>query len=252
MTHPSMLYIARVGNGAADTAASMALLRAVEEGSQPETFRLHRATRVVAFGGQDVVAPGYRDAVEAVRAAGFLPVERLAGGRAAVFHEGTVAFSWATPTDQPRRDITARFQWISHLLAEALNRLGARVRVGEVPGEYCPGAFSLNIDGRYKVMGVGQRLVRGAAHVGGVIVVSGAGAIRDVLVPVYEHLGIDWRPETTGSLDMAVPDVTVADVVETVAAVLFEERESIDIGELPPEIVAAGTEGAARFLPGGR
>ena len=40
---------------------------------------------------------GFEAAVEAARAAGFEPVVRLAGGRAAVFHEGTLALAWATP-----------------------------------------------------------------------------------------------------------------------------------------------------------
>ena len=38
-------------------------------------------------------------------------------------------------------------------------------------------------------MGVGQRLVRGAAHVGGVVVVDQGDRIRDVLLPVYDALG---------------------------------------------------------------
>ena len=50
-------------------------------------------------------------------------------------------------------------------------------------------------------MGVGQRLIRGAAHVGGVVVVSGGERIWDVLVPVYDALDVQWRPDTVGSVE---------------------------------------------------
>ena len=54
----------------------------------------------------------------------------------------------------------------------ALCSLGVDARIGEVAGEYCPGKYSVNARGATKIMGVGQRLARHAAHVGGVIVVN--------------------------------------------------------------------------------
>ena len=74
---------------ALDTAVSRALLERVAAGELPETLRLARPGPMVAFGKLDVVGPGYREAVAAARAGGFEAIERLAGGRAAVFHEGT-------------------------------------------------------------------------------------------------------------------------------------------------------------------
>jgi hypothetical protein len=38
-------------------------------------------------------------------------------------------------------------------------------------------------------------------------VVAGAERVRNVLVPVYDALGLDWRPETTGSLVDEVPGI---------------------------------------------
>ena len=95
---------------------------------------------------------------------------------------------------------------------EALRSLGVDARVGEVPGEYCPGAFSINARGREKVVGVGQRLIRGAAHVGGVIVVDGAGRVRDALMPVYDALDIDWDPATSGSVAREVGPIDLQTV----------------------------------------
>ena len=95
----------------------------------------------------------------------------------------------------------ARFDEAADIMMRALRRLGIDARVGEVAGEYCPGQHSVNARGERKLMGVGQRLIRGAAHVGGVVVVGDGGRIRDVLVPVYEALGVEWRPETVGSVE---------------------------------------------------
>ena len=147
-----------------------------------------------------MAAAGYERAVEAALAAGFPPVERLAGGRAAVFHEGTIAFTRAYPDPHPPRRTYERFEEVAALVAGTLGDLGIDARVGEVPGEYCPGAYSVNAGGARKLAGIGQRMIRGGAHVGVVIVVSGEDLVREALVPVYEALDLDWDPDTSGSV----------------------------------------------------
>ncbi len=87
---------------------------------------------------------------------GFAAVERLAGGRAAVFHEGTLAFAWAVPERTPRLGIRARFEELSSFVETALRSLGVDARVGEVPGEYCPGPYSVSARGERKLMGSGS------------------------------------------------------------------------------------------------
>ncbi len=201
-----------------DTAISRAILEDVAAGRRPATFRLYRPANVVAFGRQDTRHPGYADARIATHRAGFAAVERLAGGRAAVFHDGTLAFSWASPITDPRRGVTDRFEWLTSALVASLRSLGLDARVGEVPGEYCPGRHSINLGGARKVIGVGQRIIRGAAHVGGVIVVAGAERINAVLDPVYAALGLSFSPSATGDISMAaaleVDEVLQATVAE--------------------------------------
>jgi len=184
---------------ALDTAVSHALLLQVAQG-HPASLRLHIPGSIVAFGRQDVVQSGYQAACKAAERAGYAAVERLAGGRAAVFHPGTLSFSMTAPVDDPRVGITERFDLISTIMRDAFRTLGADARIGEVPGEYCPGTHSVNIGGSRKVMGVGQRIISGAAHIGGVVVVTGGTKIADVLVPVYEALSIEWDPSTSGDL----------------------------------------------------
>jgi lipoate-protein ligase A len=211
-----------------DTAVSRALLRRASDGEVPETFRLHVTGRIVAFGKQDTIAPGYAAAVAAAGHHGFAAVERLAGGRAAVFHEGTLAFSWTIPDPDPRSGITTRFRTLSDLMARAFARLGGDARVGELPGEYCPGAYSVNLDGAVKVMGVGQRLARRAAHVGGVVVVTGGALVREVLIPVYRALGLEWQPATAGALQDRIPGVTLDDAADAILAELGERATVVD------------------------
>ncbi len=228
-----------------DTAVSHATLRLVAGGQMPETLRLHRPAAVVAFGPRDRVAPGFGTAVAAARRLGFGVIERLAGGRAAVFHRETLAFSWAMPDPSPREGIRPRFEEIAAIMAEAFRSLGVDARVGEVPGEYCPGEHSVNARGRTKLMGVGQRVVAGAAHVGGVVVVTGAERIREVLIPVYRALELDWDPATAGSLEDEVPGTTWE---RAEAAVLdaFAFRYELQDGELTPEALALAGELAPR------
>ena len=119
---------------ALDTAVSRALLRQVARGEEPETLRLYTPADVVAFGPQDTRAEGYGKATTAARAAGFEAIERLAGGRAAVFHSGTIAFSWTMPDTVPREDVMARFDEAADIMMRTLRRLGIDARVGEVAG----------------------------------------------------------------------------------------------------------------------
>lgn len=233
-----------------DTGISHALVAAVGAGSEPETLRLHQAAPVLAFGRRDTVSAGYADAVTAAIDHGYLPIERLAGGRAAVFHEGTIAFSWAQPTADPRSGVEERFRQIAMILQEGLEALGVEATIGEVPGEYCPGRYSISARGRSKIVGIGQRLVRGAAHVGGVIVVDGHDRISDVLVPVYRALGIDWDPDTAGSIAAEVGTVTVPEVLDTLSEV-FARHHRLTRGRMPARIVDHGRSLAPGHLARG-
>ncbi len=230
---------------ALDTALSHAFLDGVAEGRLGETLRLYVPGRVVAFGRQDIVNAGYREAVAACRAVGYEAVERLAGGRAAVFHEGTLAFSWAVPTQDLFEGIAARFREIDQVVVGALRSLGFDARVGEVEGEYCPGRYSVNLGGRWKVMGVGQRLRRGVAHVGGVVAVSGRGEINRALTPVYEALGFGWRPEATGSLRAVQPGIGMEEVLDSLVA---EVSSLGEVTEADPD--AETLKRAAALAPG--
>src|SRR5215218_4280137 len=209
------LALSREGFEAAasrSTAVARAVMVRVASGELPATFRLHRPGRILAFSKQDAASAGFGDAVKAASAAGFEPVIRLAGGRAAVYHEETLALSWAVPDRRPSARTEARFRELAQLLQGALCDLGADARIGEVPGEYCPGAWSVNARGATKLAGTGQRLIAGAAHRGAVIVGQDSRSVRDVLIPVYEALRLAWDPRTAGSVEDEAETVTTEGV----------------------------------------
>jgi octanoyl-[GcvH]:protein N-octanoyltransferase len=235
---------------ALDTAVSRALMLRVAAGELPETLRIARPGAFVAFAKRDAVAEGYREALAAARDAGFEVVLRLAGGRAAIFHEGTIELGHARPDPEPRAGIHERFENTAGRIVAALRSLGVDARVGEVPGEYCPGRYSVNARGEAKLAGIGQRVVAGGSHTGVVLVVSGEDRIKRALVPVYEALELPWRPEATGSV--AAEDGALG--WDEVAGALVEEyARHFDVvdAELDEETLALARRLAPEHRPPG-
>ena len=228
-----------------DTAVSQALLADASSGSRTETLRLTVPGRAVAFGKHDVVTPGFAEAVAAARDRGFEPFLRLSGGRAAAFHEGTVAISWTMQEERPIERIRARFAMVADLLVDAFESVGVGAGVGPVAGEYCPGEFSVHV-GSAKVAGIGQRLTRSAAHIGGVIVVSGGATVQRALIPVYNALGLEWEPSTAGALSDGMEELEPDQVIDAIVGRLGEKAQ-IEETTLPREMVAAATAIAPRF-----
>lgn len=220
----------------------------VARGDLEPTLRLHRHGPIVAFGKLDTIRPAYPEAVAAAAAHGFAGVERLAGGRAAVYHEQTLGLAEAVADPDPTTRTHARFRATSGLLAQALGTLGVDARVGEVPGEYCPGDYSVNAGGEIKLVGTGQRIVRGGAHLGAVIVVRDAARLRAVLEDVYAALGYDWEPATAGAIEDAAPGTTVDDVERAVIAAYAAHHDLVQ-AELDAETLALAEELEPRHRP---
>jgi lipoate-protein ligase A len=230
-----------------DVAVSEATMRRVAAGELPETLRVARPGRVIAFAKRDALATGYPEAVAAARAAGFGSVLRLAGGRAAVFHEGTLELAHAVPSSDPRGEIHARFEETAGLVARALGRLGVDARVGEVPGEYCPGQWTVSARGRVKVVGTAQRLVRGASLLGAVVLAQGGARVRSVLEDVNAALGLAWDPATAGAAEDEVPGLTVDDIERAVLDAYAARGDTLRDGALDDATVARARELAERM-----
>jgi octanoyl-[GcvH]:protein N-octanoyltransferase len=238
------------GDPAMGPALSRVLLDQVATGKRGPTVRLSRTGRVVAFGRRDTTSPGYREAVASARAGGFEAMERIAGGRAAAYSEGTLSLTMTFADPTPAKRTNQRFEFAASVARDALAGLGVDARVGEVEGEYCPGAFSVNSKGRTKLVGIGQRMIRGAAHVGFVITVRDAAAIRRVLEPVYASLGLQWNPSTVGAVEDELEGADLPAVEEALLGRISADSRLVET-ELDAETAAAAHSRAERFLSPG-
>jgi lipoate-protein ligase A len=182
----------------------------------PETLRIYRPRPTLGFSGRDAASPGIAKAVTAARSMGFDPVRRGPGGRAAAYHRGALCLDHVGGDDPGPQQIRSRFLGFGELLTGVLQRVGVNAELGPVPGEYCPGEFSVNDGHGHKLVGTAQRLVRGGWLFGTVILVTDPEPVRQVLTNVYAALGLDWEPGTVGAVETTVPGVTVGDIKSAV------------------------------------
>ena len=203
---------------ALDLAVTHALLRAVAGGERGEALRVYRPGPTAAFGRLDVLRAGFAAAVAAARAHGLTPVVRPAGGHAAVYGPGDVVVEHVTPEADVTAGLQDRFAAQSALLCRVLRELGADARIGQLPGEYCAGEYSINLGGRSKVAGIAQRAIRGAALTTAVVTVEDGPGLRAAVADLYGALGLDVDPGVAGAVADAVPGATAVGVAGAIAA----------------------------------
>jgi octanoyl-[GcvH]:protein N-octanoyltransferase len=218
------------GSASLDTAVSRAILQRVSSGDLPETLQVGRPHRVVAFGKHDALTTGFARAVVIATDHGFDPTIRIAGGRAVVFHSQIVRFAWTVPSLDPIVGMVDRFTAVADRAIAVLESLGVPAVMGQLQGEYCPGRYSVHMEGAGKVMGSGQRLTKEAAQVGGMIVVDNATAVNEALIPVYAALGVAMDPARTGAISDRVQ--IDADIVSQRFALLFATGRERSIGHI--------------------
>lgn len=226
------------GSAALDMAVSDALLRAVGARTRPAAVRLLVPTPTVAFGRLDTLRPGFDAACRVARSQGFEPVVRVAGGRAAAYDEQSLVIEEVVPHSDVVSGLHERFRRATEILVAALGSLGVDAEVGELPGEYCPGAYSIHVAGRLKVAGIAQRATKDAALVSSVIVVGGAPRIRAVVADVYAALGLPIEPDVTGAVQDVAPTISVSALRDAVVRV-FAEGSPLVAGEVDGALLAA-------------
>lgn len=204
---------------AEDLAYSTTLLRAVQHGDLTGPIvRLYRPEPTVSFGQQDVRLSGYEVAREQSQRHGFTPTVRKVGGRAAAYHRDSLIIDHIQPEVDAMVGFRQRFEYFGELFTNILHRLGVDAAVGEIPGEYCAGEYSVHAvvspQQRIKLAGTAQRVVKGAWLFSTSLVVQNGAAIRGVLTDVYRALEIPFAPETAGAVEDAASGVAVEDIID--------------------------------------
>jgi octanoyl-[GcvH]:protein N-octanoyltransferase len=242
---PIDLVEGRAGDDPAlDLALAPALLARVAAGARGPLVRVYRPRPTVAFGRRDSFLEGFTEAATAARRHGFAPVIRSAGGRAAAYDDDCLVVEEIVAAPDATSGIQDRFADEAESQARALRGLGIDARVGEVPGEYCPGEFSVNARGQTKLIGAAQRIIRGAWLFSSVVVVDGSARLRTVLADVYAALGLDWDPASVGAIANERAVLGVSEVKDALLGALAARYR------LSPAQLTAGDLAAGRDLLG--
>jgi lipoate-protein ligase A len=230
---------------ALEVALAATLLNAVAAGRRAPLLRVYRPPATVAFGRRDEFRTGSA-AADAARRHGFTPVLRAQGGRAAAYDERCVVLDEIMPSADSMSGIQDRFEHDAERHAQSLRALGVDARVGEVPGEYCPGPYTVNARGERKLLGSAQRVVRGGWLLSTVVVVDGAARLRAVLDDVYGALELDWNQETVGAITDEAPGASI----ELVEQAMVASYGWLGAGAITPEELAAASAELERFRVG--
>lgn len=222
-----------------EVAVAHALLRRVSRGESPPVVRIYRpAAPVVAFGRRDTLLPGFPAAVDVVRDAGFTPLIRSPGGRAVAYTQQSLVVDHVGPDPGYLSGMDERFTTYADLWADVLRGNGIDARVGEVPGEYCPGAYSVNARGLVKLVGSAQRMVRRAWLFSAVAIVDGAEVLRPLLTKVYRALDLPFDASSVGSVRAESPGVSLDRLEEAIVAA-YHERFDVVPAELGDDVLTA-------------
>lgn len=196
-----------------ELAVAHALLRRASEGAIDRAFHLYAPVApAVVFGRRDTRLPGFADAVRAAEDAGFVTAVRAVGGRVVAYTENSLVLDVVRHEPQAVGAMDHRFVAFGELMVEALRTIGVQSRLGAVPGEYCPGAHSVNARGVVKLVGTAQRVVRDAWLFSSLVVVDDGARLQRVLTDVHRCLDLPFDADSVGTVRGENPAVDLVDV----------------------------------------
>lgn len=213
-----------------------ALLEEVASGSRGAAALMWTtSSRYIGATRPETRLPGFGEAARSAEQAGFPVLIRNSGGGAVAANEGSISFSLTFPVRDMRRDLYARYDEGAALIVDAMQRVGIAAEPGEVEGEFCPGAYSVRTGGPNgtKIAGLAQRVVRGAARMEALVLVSNTAELRRVLEGFYGSLGLPLRPESLGDL----PGTDVDGVIRALSQTLMESYPSAGRSEVDDRIL---------------
>lgn len=180
-------------------------------------LRIYQPRPTAAFSPRDTTHPAYQAVSEHLLALGFTPVERGAGGLLAIYDPSALVIDLISPHPEPREHTRDRFRHFAEFVTDAFARLGIDAHVGAVPGEYCPGDYSINAGGRIKLAGLAQRVVKHGYHMGAVLSIAHSPAARDAVADAYRMFGLAFDPATFGAATELLPGAAAPDIRNAIA-----------------------------------
>jgi len=197
-----------------------AVLEETVAGFRGPTALLWTSSRYVGATRPETRLPSFAEAVKLVEEAGFPVLVRNSGGGAVAANEGSISFSLTFPIDDLRHGLYERYAESVELVTAALGKLDVAAEAGEVEGEFCPGAYSVRSGGYsgVKIAGLAQRVVRHAARVEALVLVTATAEVRRMLEEFYGALGLPFRSESVADL----PGVSVSRATEALADTVGE------------------------------
>ncbi|NYE36200.1 lipoate-protein ligase A [Nocardioides cavernae] len=238
------------GDEASELAVAHALLRRAGDGELEEALRVYAPARpAVVFGRRDTRLPGFGAAIGAAHAAGFDTAVRAVGGRAVAYTEQAVVVDHVRAEPQTAQGMDRRFVDYGRRFVDVFAGLGIDARVGPVPGEYCPGAHSVNARDEVKLVGTAQRVLPRSWLFSSLVNVGDRERVREVLREVYGHLDLPFDPASVGTLSSEVSGVGTDDVVGAVAGAWgVRLTDAVDVGA--ETLARAGGLAADHRTPG--
>jgi len=195
----------------ADLALASLLMRV--PGEYQHAVRIYIPRPTVAFSTRDLRSPGIAAARERAASAGYTPLVRSAGGQIVAYDAGSVIVDHITRTHATQVASPSAFSVQAELHAAVLReKFGVDARVGALPGEYCPGEFSVNIGGLTKAVGSAQRIAGVGSLFSTVFQVEVSRELRHLITAISEILGYDVEPSTIGGLADHAPTATATAV----------------------------------------
>jgi len=235
---------------ALELAFAHALVRQANAGELDEVLRFYQPLApAVVFSRRDTNAPRFAQAVAMAKRSGFQVAIRSVGGRAVAYTTEALVVDHVRHEPRAFTGQQARFKHFAALYAETLKSLGVPAAVGAVPGEYCPGACSVNVRGRKKVAGTAQRVLRDAWLFSTLIVVGNENRLQPVLRDVYDMLGQPFDECSVGSVGAEVAGLRAADLIDALVqtctggrAESFGHETTLDLAHelLPRHVVTPG------------
>jgi octanoyl-[GcvH]:protein N-octanoyltransferase len=200
---------------ALEMAFAHALVRQANAGEFDEVLRFYQPlASAVVFSRRDTNAPRFAQAVATAKRSGFQVAIRPAGGRAVAYTTEALVIDHVRHEPRAVTGQQPRFEHFAALYAGTLKGLRIPAAVGAVPGEYCPGAYSVNVRGRKKVVGTAQRVLRDAWLFSTLIVLGDENRLQPVLRDVYDMLDQPFDERSVGSLGAEVAGLQASDLID--------------------------------------